>query len=277
MVSTTRSTGAAGTSSGPRAVRTVVRVDPEEHGDLFLVPEQDVHVVDQQVEELPLVAPDAERVRQGQRHGALGGMRRRRGVAHRLLGGRHVPQVALEGDDGSAGDERRGHSLWRQGRRGSQIGPHGAIGVFGDEDDAPPRAEPVTGRRLAQVRLELDTGRPQVLGVGPTHLVIGDGPHEAGGTAQHGDPGRGVGHRPARDVPGRAHGVLDGVGGHQVDEGHRPLFQAEIGQLLHSCLLNHIEQWRSDRHHVESVAVGLMAGLSFLSGHEARTYPRHRG
>ena len=95
-----------------------------------------------------------------------------------------------------------------------------------------PVPEPVPGRRLAEVRLELDAGRAQVLGVGAAHLVVGHGPDEAGGAAELGDPGRGVGHRSARDEAGRAHELLHGVGGLQVDQGHRPLLQADLGQLL---------------------------------------------
>ena len=204
-------------------------------------------------------------------------MGRGRGVAHRLLGRRHVPQVALEEDDGGAGHEGRRDTLGRQRRGRPEIGPHGAVGVLGDEDDAAPGPEPVGGRRLAEVRLELDAGRPQVLGVGPAHLVVGHRADETGGAAQHGDPGGGVGHRPAGDETGVAHELLHRVGGRQVDQGHRPLFQADLGQLLVGRQLNDVEQRRSDGHHVEIVAVGLVGGLGFLSGHGARTYPRHRG
>ncbi len=54
----------------------------------------------------------------------------------------------------------------------------------GDEHHAATGAEPVPRGRLAEVRLELDAGRTQVLGVGPAHLVVGDGPHEPGGAAR---------------------------------------------------------------------------------------------
>ena len=137
--------------------------------------------------------------------------------------------------------------------------------------------EPFGGRRLAEVRLELDAGRPQVLGIGPAHFVIGHGPDETGGAAQHGDPGGGVGHGPARDETGVTHELLHRVGGRQVHQRHRPLLQADPGQLFVGRQLDDVEQRRSDRHHVEVMAVGFVDGWGFLSGHGARTYPRHRG
>ena len=260
-----------------RRQRVLVRGDPEEHGDLLLVAEQDVHVVEQEVEELPLVAPDAEGIGQRERDRPLGGVGGRRGVAHRLLGRRHVPQVALEQHDRGPGDEGRRDALGRHCGGGAEVGPHGAVGVVGDEDHAAAGAETVPGRRLAQVRLELDTRRPQVLGVGAADLVVGDGTDETGGAAQHGDSGRGVGHRPARDVTGRPHELLHGVGGRQVDQRHRPLLQADLGQLFLGRQLNHVEQRRTDGHDIEIVAVGIIDGQGFLGGHGARTYPRRRG
>ena len=243
-----------------RRQRVLVRLHAEEHGDLLLVAEQDVHVVEQEVQELALVSPHAERVRQRERHRALAGMRSGRGVAHGLLGRRHIPQIALEQHDGGSGDEGRRDPRRRQRRGGAQVGPHGAVGVLGDEHDAAPGAEPVRSRRLAQVRLELDAGRPQVLGVGPAHLVVGHRPHETGGAAEHGDPRRGVGHRSARDETGGAHELLYGVGGPEVDEGHRPLLEADLGQLPVRRQLNDVEQWRTDGHDVEIVAVGCVGG-----------------
>jgi len=123
----------------------------------------------------------------------------------------------------------------------------------------------------------LDTGRPQVLGIGPADFVIGHGSDEPGGAPQNGDPGRRVGDRAAGDETGVTHGLLHRVGGRQVHERHRPLLQTDPGQLLVGRQLNDVEQRRSDRHHVEIVAVGFVDGWGFLSGHGARTYPRHRG
>ena len=116
---------------------------------------------------------------------------------------------------------------------------------------------------------ELDAGRPQVLGVRPAHLVVGHRPDETGGASENGDPGRRVGHRSARDEAGGAHGCLHGVGRGQVDEGHRTLFQTDRGQLFGGRQFDDVEQWRTDGHDVEIMAVGFVGGRSL--GERARS------
>lgn len=92
------------------------------------------------------------------------------------------------------------------------------------------------------MRLELDPRGPQVLGVGPADLVVRHRTHEAGPTPELGDPGGGVGDRAPRDETGGTHELLDCVGRHQVDQGHGPLLQPDLGQLLGGRQLNHVEQ-----------------------------------
>ncbi len=103
------------------------------------------------------------------------------------------------------------------------------------------------------MRLELHARGPQILTVGPADVVVGHGSDETGGAAQFGDPGRRIGHRTPRDVAGGAHGFLHGIGGRQVDEGHRALLQADLGQLFVRDELDDVEQGRSDGHDVEVV------------------------
>ncbi len=94
---------------------TVIGGRAEEHRHLFLVAEQDVDVVEEQIEELTLVPLHAEWIGQRQGHRAIRPVSGGRGMAHRLLGGRHVPEVALQKHDGGTSDERRGDAGGRQG------------------------------------------------------------------------------------------------------------------------------------------------------------------
>ncbi len=65
--------------------------------------------------------------------------------------------------------------------------------------------------------------------------------------------------------------------GLQVDQGHRTLLQADLGQLFVGRQFDDVEQRRADGHHVEVTVVGILGGRDFVGGHEARNYPRHRG
>ena len=92
------------------------------------------------------------------------------------------------------------------------------------------------------MRFELDAGRPQVLGVGPAHLIVGHGPDETRGATEYGDPCGGVGDRSTRDEARGTHELLHDIGLGQVDEGHGPLFQSYLGQLLDGCPFDDVEQ-----------------------------------
>ena len=95
MVSTTRSTGSAGTATGPEAVTIteparspgqggqkprllhrghgiVEAGDVEEHGRLFLVGEEDVDLAMDEFEEFPTVTAHAESVREGEGDQGIG-------------------------------------------------------------------------------------------------------------------------------------------------------------------------------------------------------------
>ena len=119
-------------------------------------------------------------------------------MAHGLLGRRHVPQVTLEQHDRRPRHNVGRHPLRGQGRRRPEVGAHGALGVVGDEHDAPAPcpARPLRGPRCRSAREH--PGGPQVLHVGPADLVVGHRPDVAGPTAQLGEADRRVGHRATR-------------------------------------------------------------------------------
>ena len=101
--------------------------------DLALVGEQDVHVLLRQLEELVAEPRDAERVGQRERHLDAGLVRLDCRVAHRLLGARLIPEIALEIHHLRRGDVvhvdvlgtraaswRRGTSAWSAAHRASR-------------------------------------------------------------------------------------------------------------------------------------------------------------
>ncbi|MFX8195593.1 hypothetical protein ABTL19_19390, partial [Acinetobacter baumannii] len=83
------------------------------------VGEQDVDAaVPHEAEELVAVAAHAERVREGQRDGVARLMGELRGLAERVLGGRRIPELALEIDDAGRAHERLVDIVGRQALAG---------------------------------------------------------------------------------------------------------------------------------------------------------------
>ena len=166
----------------------------------------------------------AEAVRERQGHRAIRVVRACHGVAHGLLGGVEVEEVALEvGHLGArqkaAVDVSRG-----EGVRHAEVGGHGPLGVLGHQHEAPARPR---GAGRDDGSLELDADRSDVV---REHIAHGIGCHladEAGGAAERRNAGHRVGGGATRDLDARAHRGVHGLSLVKLDERHRALGQAE--------------------------------------------------
>ena len=193
----------------------------------------------------------AERVGHGERHRGVAAVGHLDGLPHGRLGRRLLPEVALQVDDLRRGEvpvvevdgaELGGHA---------QVGGHRPLGVLGDQDQAV-AGDHLARHRRGRRRLEGDPDRPDVVGEGPPQAVVGDAAEEGGPSPERGHTGRGVGRRPARGLGGGSHAVVDGRRPHVVDEGHGPLDQVELAQVLVGGGGEDVDQRVADTGHVEA-------------------------
>ncbi len=92
------------------------------------------------------------------------------------------------------------------------------------------------------MRLDGDAGGTKILHVGVPDRVVGDGPDEAGPSAERRQSDGRVRHRSPRDEARVHHGALNGGGLGQVDQGHGALDQAHLRQHLVVRRLEDVEQ-----------------------------------
>ena len=136
-------------------------------------------------------------------------MREVDGLAHCRLGGRLLPQIALQVDHLGGAEMAVVQVDGVELGGDPEVGGHRALGVLGDQDQA------VAGDRLARngrrrCRVEGHPDRADVVGERSAELVVRHPAEEGGAATQRGDPGRGVGRRPARRLGGLSHPVVDG-------------------------------------------------------------------
>ena len=137
---------------------------------LRLVGEQDVDLAAHQLAERCPVTVHAERVGQGQRDPASGGMGSIGGEAERGLGRRRVEQVTLQQEHGGGGHQRRVHVRLAERDAGAQVGVHGALPVGRDQDQAARGGRPAPQRRAR----EMHPGGGDVVAEHPAELVVGN-------------------------------------------------------------------------------------------------------
>ena len=221
-----------------------------QRADLGFVGEEDVDIAGDQVEELGSMAIHAEAVGEGEGHPRARRMRSTDGGADDVLGAGIVPEIALDVEHLRRCDERRIDVDGSQRGGDAEIGVHGALRVWGDEDETTGRAGGGFGTS-ERLDVERHPCGPDVMGEDRTEFVVGDLPDEGHRSTERGDPGGGVGGRTARDLDGRRHVGVDAERPLGVDEFHRPL---DHGVSVEEGILRmgeHVDDGHPDAHDVD--------------------------
>src|SRR5262249_28055133 len=127
--------------------RGVEVVDLVQRTDFGLVGEQDVDVALDELEEGAPVAVHAKRIGQRERDDAPAVVRDRRRHPERLLGPGRIEQIALEVEDLSPGNQPGVDVVRAERYGGSEKGPHRALSVRRDHDQAAARGRSIGGWR----------------------------------------------------------------------------------------------------------------------------------
>ena len=125
---------------------------------------------------------------------------------------------------------------WIQPHRSTQVGAHGALGIWSHQDQATGRGGPLRGRR----GVKASSNRTDVVAKDPPQLIVAHPTNKARPAAQLGNPGQGVGSGATRGFKARSNAGVEALGLGFVHQGHGALGEFEVVDQVVVGLHQHV-------------------------------------
>jgi hypothetical protein len=225
--------------------------------------------------EIGAVTLDDETVGEGEgdpRVSRMGDVDRRFHGRARLLG---VPEISFQIDDLRAFDRGGVDGAAVELLGGAEKGVHGPLRIGGDENQRSRGRSNVVPRR----NQEVDPQALDIVAVDVAELVARHLADEGGAAAERGEARGRVAGRSAAEFAPRPHRAVEPLRFGLVDQAHRALGQALLGQEGVSGIGNHVDDGIADRQHINGFFVhrGRLAATTQSSNLRGNKRPAMQG